>query len=104
MQRREAIASRDEGRRPRNLYAWDCFLGVPDFTRQGAIRVCPKDKHADTFNTKNFLDDHPLSAPPLTRLRELEAIGCHSRNGYLFLSRRAHHSEALAPKPILPMR
>ena len=76
IQRREAIASRDEGRRPRNLYAWDYFLGVQDFTRQGAIRVCPKDKHADSFKAKNFLDDHPLSAPPLTKLRELEAISC----------------------------
>ena len=67
MRRREALAAIDEGRPPRTLYAWDFLLGVQDLTRQGALR----------FRTPGdcaFLADEPLAAPPVTSLRELEAV------------------------------
>ncbi len=38
MKRREALAAKDEGRKPRTLYAWDFLLGVEDVSRQGALR------------------------------------------------------------------
>ena len=67
MQRREALEAKDEGRAPRTLHAWDFLLGVQDATRQGALRF----RHDAT---SGFLAAHPLSAPPLTSLREMEVI------------------------------
>lgn len=67
MQRREVIEARDEIRKPRMLYAWDYLIGVQDLTRQGALRFR---RGSDT----PFLADSPLSAPPVTRLGELEAV------------------------------
>ncbi|MCY7388288.1 MAG: type II toxin-antitoxin system HipA family toxin [Burkholderiales bacterium] len=67
MQRREALEAKDEGRAPRTLHAWDFLLGVQDATRQGALRF-RQDANS------GFLAAHPLSAPPLTSLREMEAI------------------------------
>lgn len=67
MQRREVIEARDEGRKPRTLYAWDYLIGVQDLTRQGALRFKLEGKTP-------FLADNALSAPPVTRLGELEAV------------------------------
>ena len=67
MQRREVIEARDEGRKPRTLYAWNYLIGVQDLTRQGALRFRLEGKTP-------FLADNALSAPPVTRLGELEAV------------------------------
>lgn len=67
MRRREALDAKD-ARRPQNtLHAWDFLLGVQDETRQGALRF--RDPEEDVFQAA-----HPLAAPPLTSLRELEAV------------------------------
>lgn len=67
MKRREALEASDEGRNPRNLYAWDYLIGVQDLTRQGALRFRYP-------GTETFLSDHRLSAPPVSMLAELEAV------------------------------
>jgi serine/threonine-protein kinase HipA len=67
MQRREALAARDEKRRPRTLHAWDFLLGVQDATRQGALRF------RDPASGR-FIADEALAAPPVTSLGELEAV------------------------------
>jgi serine/threonine-protein kinase HipA len=79
MDRREAIEAREEGRKTRNLRAWDYLVGVNDESRMGALRlVDPESKH--------YVDDHPLSAPPITELRRLEAIAAHVERGDADLS------------------
>jgi serine/threonine-protein kinase HipA len=67
MRRREALAAIDEERPPRALYAWDFLLGVQDLTRQGALRLRRP-------GGESFLSNEPLPAPPVTSLRELEAV------------------------------
>lgn len=67
MKRREAMEAKDEGRKPRTLYAWDFLIGVQDQTRQGALRF----KYP---STDIFLASHKLSAPPIAQLSELENI------------------------------
>ena len=67
MKRREALQARDEGRPPRTLYAWDFLIGVQDLTRQGALRF-------RLAGSQAFLDDAARAAPPVTSLRELEAV------------------------------
>lgn len=67
LQRRDALEAKREGRPRRNLYAWDYLIGVQDLTRQGAIRFKKP-------GTDVFLDSHPLAAPPVTSLSELESI------------------------------
>jgi serine/threonine-protein kinase HipA len=67
MKRREALTAKDEGRAPRALYAWDFLIGVQDFTRQGALRFRLE-------GTEDFLGAERLAAPPITSLRELEAV------------------------------
>jgi serine/threonine-protein kinase HipA len=67
MKRREALQAKDEGRSPRTLYAWDFLVGVQDFTRQGALRFRRE-------GTTEFLGAEALAAPPVTSLRELEAV------------------------------
>jgi serine/threonine-protein kinase HipA len=67
MKRREALAAKDEGRSPRVLRAWDFLIGVQDFTRQGALRF----RHD---GAAEFVAAHKLPAPPVTSLRELEAV------------------------------
>ncbi len=67
MKRREALQAKDEGRVPRTLYAWDFLIGVQDFTRQGALRFRLE-------GTEQFLGAEALAAPPVTSLRELEAV------------------------------
>ena len=67
MKRREALQAKDEKRMPRTLYAWDFLIGVQDFTRQGALRF-------RLAGTEVFLGDEAMAAPPVTHLRELEAV------------------------------
>lgn len=67
MRRREAQTARAEGRAERILTDFDYLLGVHDTQRLGALRF--------RFSAgRPFLDDNEEgAAPPLTRLRELEA-------------------------------
>jgi serine/threonine-protein kinase HipA len=67
MKRREALQAKDAGRPPRALYAWDFLIGVQDFTRQGALRFRLQ-------NSEQFLAAEGMAAPPVTSLRELEAV------------------------------
>ena len=67
MDRREVLQARAETRRVRALHAWDYLLGVHDATRMGALRL--RDPASGAF----IADDHP-PAPPMARLREIEAI------------------------------
>ena len=67
MNRREGLIARDDGRRPRMLYAWDFLIGVQDVTRQGALRVRYP-------GTDAFLDSQLRSAPPVTSLAEMERV------------------------------
>jgi serine/threonine-protein kinase HipA len=67
MRRREALAAKDEGRKPRMLYAWDFLLGVEDVSRQGALRYRSPGEEA-------FLAHDTLAVPPAVSLRELEIV------------------------------
>lgn len=67
MKRREALRVRDEDRPVRTLHAGDFLIGVQDATRQGALRFRRK-------NGEPFLAAEGLAAPPVTSLRELEAV------------------------------
>ncbi len=82
MKRREALQAKDEKRAPRTLYAWDFLLGVQDFTRQGALRF-------RLAGTEEFLGNEKMAAPPITTLRELEAVA------YQLSSRRIDDLDAL---------
>lgn len=82
MKRREALQARDEKRTPRTLYAWDFLIGVQDFTRQGALRF-------RLAGTEEFLGNETMAAPPVTTLRELEAVA------YQLSSRRIDDLDAL---------
>jgi serine/threonine-protein kinase HipA len=73
MKRREALQAKDENRTARTLYAWDFLVGVQDFTRQGALRF-------RLVGTEEFLGNDKLAAPPVTSLRELEAIAYQLSN------------------------
>lgn len=67
MKRREALAAKDEARKPRTLYAWDFLLGVEDVSRQGALRYRPPAEEA-------FLAHDTLTVPPVANLKELEIV------------------------------
>lgn len=67
MKRREAVVAREEGRIPKTLGPWEFLLGVQDCTRMGALRFSRPDGHV-------FLADEALSAPPVTRIAELQAV------------------------------
>jgi serine/threonine-protein kinase HipA len=67
MKRREALAAKDEGRKPRILYAWDFLLGVEDVSRQGALRYRQANETA-------FLAHNTLTVPPAASLKELEIV------------------------------
>jgi len=67
MKRREALQAKDASRPPRVLHAWDFLVGVQDFARQGALRFRPE-------AGGDFLGNEALAAPPVTTLRELEAV------------------------------
>lgn len=73
MKRREALQAKDEQRSPRTLYAWDFLIGVQDLTRQGALRFRRP-------STEAFLADGKMAAPPVTTLRELEAVAYQLSN------------------------
>ena len=73
MKRREALLAKDEKRPPRTLYAWDFLVGVQDQTRQGALRFRRP-------GTETFLGDEKMAAPPVTTLRELEAVAYQLSN------------------------
>lgn len=82
MKRREALQAKDEKRTPRTLYAWDFLIGVQDFTRQGALRF-------RLAGTEEFLGNEKMAPPPITTLRELEAVA------YQLSSRRIDDLDAL---------
>lgn len=82
IKRREALQAKDEIRTPRTLYAWDFLIGVQDFTRQGALRF-------RLAGTQEFLGNEKMAAPPITTLRELEAVA------YQLSSRRIDDLDAL---------
>lgn len=82
MKRREALQAKDEKRTPHTLYAWDFLIGVQDFTRQGALRF-------RLAGTQEFLGNDKMAAPPVTTLRELEAVA------YQLSSRRIDDLDAL---------
>lgn len=82
MKRREALQAKDEQRPARTLYAWDFLIGVQDQTRQGALRFRRP-------GTETFLGDEKMAAPPVTTLRELEAVA------YQLSSRRIDDLDAL---------
>lgn len=82
MKRREALQAKDQKRTPRMLYAWDFLIGVQDFTRQGALRF-------RLVGTEEFLGNDKMAAPPVTTLRELEAVA------YQLSSRRIDDLDAL---------
>ena len=82
MKRREALQAKDEKRTPRTLYAWDFLIGVQDFTRQGALRF-------RLAGTEEFLGNEKMAAPPVTTLREMEAVA------YQLSSRRIDDLDAL---------
>jgi serine/threonine-protein kinase HipA len=67
LDRREALAAKDQGRKARSLRDWDYLLGVQDECRMGALRFRENDEAA-------FLDHQQLAAPPEMSLPELEAI------------------------------
>jgi serine/threonine-protein kinase HipA len=67
MKRREVVQAKEEGRTPRALGPWEFLLGVQDYTRMGALRFSRP-------GVQNFLADESLSAPPMARIAELQAI------------------------------
>lgn len=67
MKRREAVAAKDEKRAPRNLGPWDFLVGVQDCTRMGALRFSVPGEQV-------FLANETLSAPPVARIAELQAV------------------------------
>jgi serine/threonine-protein kinase HipA len=67
MKRREAIEAREEERRPMTLGPWEFLLGVQDCTRMGAMRYSLPGQDV-------FLADEALSAPPVTKIAELQVI------------------------------
>lgn len=73
MKRREALQAKDEKRTPRALYAWNYLIGVQDLTRQGALRFRYP-------GTATFLGEEEMAAPPVTTLRELEAVAYQLSN------------------------
>jgi serine/threonine-protein kinase HipA len=76
MRRREQLEAKDEGRPPRNLYAWDFLLGVQDETRQGALRLAFEGQ-------SGFVQSHALAAPPVTSLAQLQAVAYEITNKQL---------------------
>ena len=74
MDRREAIEAREQGRAVRNLRPWDYLLGVNDESRMGALRLLDPE-------SLRYIDDRALSAPPITELRQLEAIAAQVERG-----------------------
>lgn len=81
MKRREALDAKDQGRKARQLHAWDYLIGVQDSTRQGALRF-------KVHDTDHYLCNDKLAAPPVTSLGELASVA---------LSLSARHADDMAP-------
>jgi serine/threonine-protein kinase HipA len=79
MERREAIEAREEGRKARSLRAWDHLVGVHDESRMGALRLVDPE-------AARYVDDRALGVPPITELRQLEAIAAQVEGGQADLS------------------
>ncbi|SFR95974.1 serine/threonine-protein kinase HipA [Dyella sp. OK004] len=67
MDRREIIEAHAEKRLPRTLNDWDYLTGVADEGRMGAMRL--RDPQS-----AEYVSHAALNAPPVTSMRELEAI------------------------------
>jgi serine/threonine-protein kinase HipA len=67
MKRREAVEAKEAGRTPKTLGPWEFLLGVQDCTRMGALRFSRSGEQI-------FLANEALSAPPVARIAELQAI------------------------------
>lgn len=83
LERREALEADREQRPMRTLQEVDFLLGVHDFTRMGALRFrsgadasisSTISSPISSTVTNPFLANHPLPAPPVTRLAELAHI------------------------------
>jgi serine/threonine-protein kinase HipA len=81
MKRRELVEAKEEGRTKRELTYWNFFLGVQDLTRMGALRFSPlqtgakgKPVPSPVFPEDDCLANEALSAPPVTRLAELQQV------------------------------
>lgn len=68
MQRREDVVAKMESRAPRTLDSWEFLLGVQDCTRMGALRF------SRPGEDREFLANETLSAPPIAKIAELQAI------------------------------
>lgn len=66
MERRERLEAEASSRRARTLRDWDFLTGVNDATRVGGLRLFDPESNA-------YVDARELGAPPVARLRELEA-------------------------------
>ena len=77
MKRREAMAARKEGRKPRQLSESDYLLGVYDEARMGALRFALEPGGAFLSNDETF------ATPPWVKLRTLEnaSLAFESSNG-----------------------
>jgi len=67
MKRREVVEAKEAGRTPGTMGPWEFLLGVQDCTRMGALRFSRPGEEV-------YLADESLSAPPVTRIAELQAI------------------------------
>jgi serine/threonine-protein kinase HipA len=65
LERREALAAKQEGRRARRLSGWEFLVGVADETRMGALRL-------RRGLQGPFVDNRDPAIPPMTGLRALE--------------------------------
>lgn len=77
MKRREKILAEKEKRETKVLTESDFLLGVEDFSRMGALRFSLEKDGEFVNNSKD------LATPPITRLRELEAISLGYENDSL---------------------
>lgn len=75
MERREANEAETQARDRRRLTEWDFLIGVSDTTRHGAVRLQrPDPPYA-------YVDEREVTVPPVTSLRELEALAQRVEDG-----------------------
>jgi serine/threonine-protein kinase HipA len=74
LQRRETQLARKEQRRGRQLDDWDYLVGVSDDLRMGALRL-------QVLGAQQFVSSHPVSVPPVARLRALESLSVRAERG-----------------------
>ena len=97
LERREAIAAKQEGRRARRLSDWEFLAGVADETRMGALRLRRGIKGP-------FVDHRDPAIPPLTGLRALEdAARALFRHLYPLVGRlvRSHLPRRTSPEDLV---